>query len=321
MMFRTMSLARLGTVSALIAVMLFSGNDAAIKFLSGGYALHEVVLIRSLLGLLIVVGIIAPLTDGWAIMRTKRLPMHLLRGLLVVTANMTFFLGLAAMPLAEAVAIFFISPLVITMFSVVFLGEQVGPRRWAAIFVGFVGVIIMMRPGTETFRMASFLPLFAAVCYAGLHMMTRLIGRTESAATMAFYIQITFILVSLAMGLVVGAGQFADQSDPSLEFLFRAWVWPEPADTLVLISLGIGSGIGGFLISQAYRVAPAAVIAPLEYIALPLSVLFGVLVFGEWPDAVAFIGMAFILGSGLFTLWREAQPETADPVQTPRVRR
>ncbi|WP_458791577.1 DMT family transporter [Yoonia sp. MH D7] len=320
-MFKGMSATRLGAISALVAVMLFSGNDAAIKFLSGGYALHEVVLIRSLLGLLIVVAIIAPLTDGLAIIRTRRLPMHMLRGLLVVMANMTFFLGLAAMPLAEAVAIFFISPILITMFSMIFLGEKVGPRRWIAIFVGFVGVIIMMRPGTETFRVASFLPLIAAVCYAGLHMMTRLIGRTESAATMAFYIQITFIVVSAAMGLMFGAGQFADQSDPSLEFLFRAWVWPAPTDTLLLILLGIGSGVGGFLISQAYRVAPAAVIAPLEYIALPLSVLLGVLIFDEWPDAVAFVGILFILGSGLFTLWREAQPETASPVQTPRVRR
>jgi len=321
MIIHNMSPARLGAVSALLAVLLFSINDATIKFLSGGYALHEVVLIRSLIGFVIIVALIAPMTNGWAIMRTRRLGMHLLRGLLVVAANMLFFLGLAAMPLAEAVAIFFVSPLIITVFSVIFLGEKVGPRRWAAIVVGFIGVLIMMRPGTETFRIASLLPLIAAVCYAGLHMMTRLIGRTESAATMAFYIQIAFIFVSGAMGLVFGDGRFAVQSDPSLEFLLRAWVWPDPADIGLFLLLGICTGIGGYLISQAYRVAQAAVIAPLEYIALPLSVLFGILVFDEWPDAVAFIGMGFIVGSGLFTLWREAQPETAAPMQTPRVRR
>ena len=316
-----MSPARLGVVSALLAVLLFSINDATIKFLSGGYALHEVVLIRSLIGFVIIVALIAPMTNGWAIMRTRRLGMHLLRGLLVVAANMLFFLGLAAMPLAEAVAIFFVSPLIITVFSVIFLGEKVGPRRWTAIVVGFIGVLIMMRPGTEAFRIASLFPLIAALCYAGLHMMTRLIGRTESAETMAFYIQIAFIFVSGAMGLVFGDGRFAVQSDPSLEFLLRAWIWPDPADIGLFLLLGICTGIGGYLISQAYRVAQAAVIAPLEYIALPMSVLFGVLAFGEWPDAVAFIGMGFILGSGLFTLWREAQPETAAPAQTPRVRR
>lgn len=321
MMFQNMSLTRLGAISALIAVTLFAVNDATIKFLSGGYALHEVVLIRSLIGFVIIVAIIAPMTNGWAIVRTRRLGMHLIRGLLVVTANMLFFLGLAAMPLAEAVAIFFISPLVITLFSVVFLKEKVGPRRWGAIVVGFIGVLIMMRPGTEAFRLASLLPLIAAVCYAGLHMMTRLIGRTESAATMAFYIQVAFIIVCVVMGLAVGDGRFAVQSDPSMAFLLRGWLWPDPADALLFLQLGVCTGIGGYLISQAYRVSEAAVIAPLEYIALPLSVLFGVMIFDEWPDVVASIGMGFIVGAGLFTLWREAQPETADPVQTPRVRR
>ncbi len=321
MMFKNMSPARLGAVSALIAVSLFAINDATIKFLSGGYALHEVVLIRSLIGFVIMVAIVAPMTGGFAIVRTRRLGMHLFRGLLVVSANMLFFLGLAAMPLAEAVAIFFISPLVITLFSVIFLGEKVGPRRWGAIFVGFIGVLVMMRPGTEAFRLASLLPLVAAVCYAGLHMMTRLIGRTESAATMAFYIQVAFIVVCVAMGLAVGDGRYGAQTDPSMEFLLRQWVWPDSADILLFLQLGFCTGIGGFLISQAYRVAEAAVIAPLEYIALPLSVLFGVLIFDEWPDAVSFIGMGLIVGSGLFTLWREAQPETQDPIQSPRVRR
>ena len=158
-------------------LFFFSVNDGAIKFLSGGYALHEVVLIRSVIGLVILLVLIAPLTDGFAIFRTKRLGMHLIRGFCVVMANMTFFLGLAAMPLADAVAIFFISPLIITVFSVVFLGEYVGPRRWAAVIVGLIGVVIMMRPGTASFQYASLLPVVAATAYAGLHMLTRLIGR------------------------------------------------------------------------------------------------------------------------------------------------
>ena len=157
-----MSPAKLGAICASISVIFFSINDVAIKFLSGGYALHQVVLIRSVIGLLIIVAVIAPMTTGWAIARTKKLKMHMLRGLCVVFANMTFFLGLAAMPLADAVAIFFISPLVITLFSVLFLGEVVGPRRWAAIAVGFIGVVVMMRPGTQAFQVASLLPLAAA---------------------------------------------------------------------------------------------------------------------------------------------------------------
>ena len=125
-MFANLRPNQLGAISAMIAVFFFSVNDGAIKFLSGGYALHEVVLIRSVIGLVILLVLIAPLTDGFAIFKTKRLGMHLIRGFCVVMANMTFFLGLAAMPLADAVAIFFISPLIITVFSVVFWPTALG---------------------------------------------------------------------------------------------------------------------------------------------------------------------------------------------------
>jgi drug/metabolite transporter (DMT)-like permease len=302
-----MSPAKLGAICASISVIFFSINDVAIKFLSGGYALHQVVLIRSVIGLLIIVAVIAPMTTGWAIARTKKLKMHMLRGLCVVFANMTFFLGLAAMPLADAVAIFFISPLVITLFSVLFLGEVVGPRRWAAIAVGFIGVVVMMRPGTQAFQVASLLPLAAAFCYAGIHIITRRIGGTESAATMAFYIQLMFIVVGVMFGLFVGDGRFGDQSDPSLAFLLRAWSWPVVADYPIFLIIGVGIGIGGYLISQAYRVAEASYIAPFEYLALPISVIFGMIVFAEFPGVWDYLGMALILGAGLFTVWREAQ--------------
>ncbi len=286
-------------------------NDVAIKFLSGGYALHQVVLIRSVIGAIIIVCVIAPFTAGWGIARTKKLPMHMLRGLCVVFANMTFFLGLAAMPLADAVAIFFISPIVITLASVLFLGETVGPRRWAAILVGFIGVLVMMRPGTQAFQLASLLPLAAAFFYAGIHVLTRKMGGTENAATMAFYIQVMFIVVSLMFFVAVGDGRFGDQPDPSLAFLLRAWVWPEVADFPVFLIVGIGIAVAGWLISQAYRVTEASHVAPFEYLALPMSVAWGIFVFDEFPDGWDYLGMALILGAGLFMVWRDAQAKRA----------
>ncbi|SIT85907.1 EamA-like transporter family protein [Yoonia rosea] len=310
-----MSGAKLGAICAAVSVLFFSINDVAIKFLSGGYALHQVVLIRSVIGLLIIVTVIAPFTSGWAIARTKRLKMHLLRGLCVVFANMTFFLGLAAMPLADAVAIFFVSPLVITLFSVVFLGEVVGPRRWAAIAVGLIGVLVMMRPGTAAFQVASLLPLAAAVCYAGLHILTRRIGGTESAATMAFYIQVVFLFVGVSFGLIAGDGRFGDQTDLSLAFLFRAWSWPAVADYPIFLLIGAGTAVAGYLISQAYRVAEASYVAPFEYLALPMAVVWGIVVFDEFPDLWDFVGMGLILGAGLFMVWREAR---AKPVALQR---
>ncbi|MEM1235827.1 MAG: DMT family transporter [Pseudomonadota bacterium] len=311
---------RFGAACAALAVVMFSANDSTIKFLSGDYALHEVVLIRSLIGLVIVSVFVFPYAGGWGVIRTRRLFLHILRGLLVVFANITFFLGLAVLPLADAVAIFFVSPLLITVFSVIFLGEHVGPRRWVAVIVGFIGVLIVQRPGTEAFQLASLLPVAAAASYAGLHMMTRFIGKTESAATMTVYIQLTFIVVCALFWLIVGDGRFGEQENQALAFLFRAWAWPEPGDWPLFLLIGVATGFGGFLISQAYRVAEAAVVAPFEYLALPIAIVMGYVVFGETPDTTTFAGIALILGSGLFIIWREARAEQ-DMVDVPRARR
>ena len=296
----------LGISSAIGASFFFSFNDMAIKFISGDYALHQVVLIRSLIGMVVLLAVIVPLDGGLSVLRTKRLPMHLMRGMCVVVANMTFFLALAAMPLVDAVAIFFIAPMLITVFSVIFLKETVGPYRWIAVAMGFIGVIVMMRPGSDSFQLAAFLPLAAAVSYAGLHILTRKIGGTERASTMTFYIMVSFITVSALMGLVVGDGRFAGTGDASLEFLLRAWVWPAPFDYLILLGIGVSSAFGGFLISQAYRLCEAGLAAPFEYTALVLAIFWGVVVFGEWPDVTAWVGVSLIVGAGLFMLWREA---------------
>ena len=310
-----------GALCAMAAAFFFSVNDMAIKFLSGDYALHLVVLIRSTVGMAICLFLILPFSGGWKVIKTKRLFMHILRGFCVVFANMAFFLGLAAMPLAEAVAIFFVSPLVITVFSVVFLGEKVGPWRWAAIALGLVGVIVMMRPGSATFQMAAILPLLAATSYAFLHILTRKIGKTESAATMLFYIQLTFIFASAGFGLVFGSGRFSGSADPSLEFLLRAWSMPAVGDWWILVLIGIGSSVGGYLISQAYRLSEAAFAAPFEYLAMPLAILWGVMVFDEWPDLYAWAGIALIIGSGLVLLWREALGKRMLSRRSPRLRR
>jgi drug/metabolite transporter (DMT)-like permease len=169
----------IGISSALGASFFFSFNDMAIKFLSGDYALHQVVLIRSVIGMVVLLAVIVPLEGGYRILRTNRLFMHLLRGMCVVIANMTFFLALAAMPLADAVAIFFVSPLVITLFSVIFLKETVGPHRWLAVGMGLIGVVVMMRPASSSFQAVALLPLISAVAYASLHVLTRKIGDTE----------------------------------------------------------------------------------------------------------------------------------------------
>lgn len=294
-----------GILCAVGAWFTFSLNDVGIKLLSGDYALHQIVLVRSAVALMLTLIVIVPLEGGYHLLKTKNLKIHILRGLSVVVANMAFFTSLAAISLPEASAIFFVAPLFITALSVFFLGEQVGPKRWAAVAVGLLGVVIMLRPGTDAFKVAALLPLGAAAAYAILQTLTRKIGFSEKASTMSFYIQLVFVVVCIAFGLVVGDGRYAGGDSVALNFLLRAWVWPPQSDFAIMVGLGIASGIGGYLVSQAYRVCEAATIAPFEYLALLLAIFWGVTIWGEWPDLYAWLGIALILFSGLYVFWRE----------------
>ena len=301
----------IGMASAFAAAMIFSVNDAAIKFLSGGYALHQLVLIRALFGVVILSALVMPFSGGLAVLRTRKPFHHLLRGGLVILSNLCFFLGLAALQMAEAVALFFVAPLLITALSVPLLGEKVGPRRWMAVAVGLLGVLVMLRPGMGLFQPAMLFPVAAALAYALVHMMTRRMADTESAATMTFYVQICFIVVAGVFGLTVGDGRFDPGPDSPLGFLLRAWVWPELGDWPLLALIGLASTAGAYLMAQAYRLCEAGLAAPFEYANMPMAILLGLLVFGEWPDAVAWAGIFLIVGSGLYIFWRETRgPKT-----------
>ena len=285
-------------------------NDLAVKFLSGGYALHQVMLIRTLIAACVLVFVIVAGRTGFAQLRTRRWREHLFRVTLIMVSNVAFFMGLAAMPLAEGVAVGFVAPLLITAMSVVVLGETVGPRRWAAVGVGLLGVVIMLRPdltpGSGVIQPAALLVLLAATCYGAGHLMTRRMRETESAMTMNFWVLAGFFVVSCVMGLITSDGRFAGSADLSLDFLLRAWVWPASADWPVFLLLGVSIALGGLMIAQAYRLGEAGLVAPFEYVAMPLAIFWGVTVFGEWPDAVAWAGMALIVGAGLYAMWREA---------------
>lgn len=209
---------------AIVAAFFFTLNDVGIKFLSGDYALHQIVLLRALFAMPITLLVLMPLEGGWYNLKTKRLGIHLARGLCVVMANMMFLLSLAALPLADATAVFFIAPLFITLFSILFLGERVGPLRWLAVFLGFAGVLVMLKPGSDGMLLAVLFPVVGAACYAMLHIFTRKIRMSESASTMTFYIQLVFVGVALFMGLIFGDGRYGHSGDPSIDFLLRAWV-------------------------------------------------------------------------------------------------
>lgn len=304
--------AGLGILFVLAGVFAISINDMLIKQLSGGYPLHEIVFLRSAIGLMFSM-IMVQMEGGWHILKTRRPFLHLIRGLLIVVANMSYFVALAAIPLADATALFFAAPLFITLLSIPILGEKVGLFRMSAVLIGFSGVIIMQRPwadagSLQASRLVLLMPVLAALTYALNQLMTRKLGVESKASALSVYIQATFIVVSVGFYVVAGDGRFAEGIDnPSMQFLLRAWVWPSNADWWVMLGMGANAAVVGYCLSQAYRMADAATVAPFEYVGLPLAVFWGWLIFSELPVWEVWAGIALILGSGLFVFLREQQ--------------
>lgn len=302
--------ANIGITFILIGILCISINDMLIKQLSGGYPLHEIVFVRSAIGVIITLFIVQ-IEGGWSILRTTTPGLHALRGLLIVVSNMSYFVALAALPLADATALFFAAPLFITLLSIPILGEKVGPLRIGAVLIGFIGVVIMQRPWADAgelavSRVVLLLPVLSALTYALNQLMTRKLGVTSKASAMSVYIQGMFILVSLSFFVIAGDGRFAEGSDnPSVLFLLRAWIWPAPGDIWAFVGLGLNSAAVGYCLSQAYRMADAATVAPFEYVGLPLAVFWGWAIFSELPVLEVWIGIILILSSGLFVFLRE----------------
>lgn len=301
-----------GILFVLLAILAMSVNDMLIKFLSGGYPLHQMVFTRSAIGILFSL-VLVQIEGGWGILRTATPGLHLLRAVMIVIANSSFFAGLAVLTLAEATALFFVAPLMITLLSVPVLGERVGPLRLGAVAVGFIGVVIMTRPwlapgAREVPVHVYLLPVLGAFTYAVNQVLTRKLGVASKASAMAVYVQATFIVVSLAVFAVAGDGRLSEGVDnASLVFLLRAWVWPEGRDLWLFAGLGLNSAIVGYALAQAYRMADAAVVAPFEYVGLPLAIFWGWAIWGELPGPVVMSGVALILGAGLFVFLRERQ--------------
>ncbi|RPG00236.1 MAG: DMT family transporter [Proteobacteria bacterium TMED51] len=291
-------------LNLLLAMFCISIMDTVIKMLSDGYALHQLVFIRAAVSVVILLPIL--LRHGVMALNTQRPGAHLLRGSLLVMANMTFYTGLASLPLAQASAVVFFAPVIITVFSWYFLGEEFSPFRWLAVLLGLTGMMLVVQPFSVEIELAYLWPLAAAFCYAGFTTITRHIGRTESAPLLAVTAQGAFLLASGLIGLSVGHGQFAGFADPGIEFLLRAWRWPSPGDVVYLAGIGGLSAITALSLSFAYRSAQASFLAPFEYAILPLVLLWGYLVFSEFPDALALFGIVLIAIGGL-VVWLDGK--------------
>lgn len=290
-------------------MLCISINDMVVKSLSGDYPLHQLIFLRSF-GAMSLTLLFLALEGGFSQLRVNQPHLHLLRVVFIVAANSCFYAALVAMPLAMATAIYFVAPLFVTLLAIPVLGERVGPRRIAAVTLGFCGVLVILGP--EITKAAgvgwiALLPIGAAFGYASMSVLTRKLGARAPASVLSFWVQVAFIVSGLVMAAVAGDGRFAAHPDvsESAAFLLRAWVWPPAEDWPWFALLGMIAGIVGYVMSQAYRLAAASTVAPFEYMLLIYALFWGWLIFGEWPPVTVFAGAAIVIGSGVYIVWRE----------------
>ena len=295
-------------------MLCISINDLIVKQFSTNYPLHQIIFIRSAIAMLVTL-VLVKVEGGFKILKTKQIKLHALRAISIFFCNMIFFSAIATLSLATATALFFVAPIFITLLSIPLLGEKVGIRRLLAVIFGFFGVFIMMKPntwsGSDIHPFIYFLPVIAAMLYAFMQIMTRKLSKSSKPSALAFYIQVTFMSLSLIFGLIFGDGKLADlSSNTSMQFIFRGWLIPKGNELPYFLILGfLAAGVGYFM-SKAYSTAAAASVAPFEYVLLPLSIFWGWTFFGDIPDLYIFIGIIFVVGSGLYVLLREKKRES-----------
>jgi drug/metabolite transporter (DMT)-like permease len=273
-------------IALLVASTVFLGtSDATSKYLSKTLPSVEIAWIRFLIFALIMIPAMMPRSPIFAL-RTQRPVLQIMRGAALLGSSVLFISGLRFLPIAEASATSFVSPLFVTALSIVFLGERVGPRRWLATAAGLVGVLIVLRPGTGAFHPAAFFPVVSAFAWASCLILTRLMSGQERAMVTMTYSSIIGFAILCAL----------------VPFVWVALTWH---DILFGTIIGVTSTAGQWIVVLAFRYADASVLAPFSYVQLLWVTLLGFVIFGEVPDAWTVTGAAFIVASGLYTAHRE----------------
>jgi drug/metabolite transporter (DMT)-like permease len=277
---------RLGIGLLLIAVALFTIGEAIVKSLAHDYDITQIVWARYIFHALVTYTVFSRV-NVFRLARTTRPRLHIARSALMLAATTLFFTSLRYLALADAIAISFVGPLLVTALSIPILKEQVGIRRWMAILVGFGGVLFIIRPGVGVMHWAAVLPLCTAVCYAFYQILTRIASRSDDTQTSLFWMS--------AFGVVV--------SSVAVPFF---WTMPGPIEWVMMAALGTVYGLGHYLLIRGLEIAPASKLSPFLYTQIIWATLLGLVVFDQFPDGPTLIGGAIVIGSGLYIWWRES---------------
>ena len=297
-----------GIACVLGGAWCFVGQDLMVKDLLGAQPLWMLIFVRACISILVLAPLIVWL-GGKHRLTTPLWPIHLLRAFLLTAGFAMFYAAFPFMPLAEVSTIFFSAPLFIGILAALFLGERMGAHRIGALVAGFAGVLLAMAPGKDSFQWVALLPLICAMSYAASMILTRRVGDSESSLTMGLWTIGGSGVMIWPLGWLVNA---VVPMGPEFHHLRFEFILPDAAQMANLALLGVVGMTGYILLSRAYQVANASLIAPFDYTYLPFAATAAWFFWGETPELTTLAGMALIIGAGLYIGYRELRaPERA----------
>ena len=305
-----------GIILILLAMMVFSVQDSLMKYIYSFVSLYEVYLVRTLVSLVIML-LFLKLTKKPIVFKTQYPLLTFCRVILFFFGFSSFYISLTVMPLATATALFFVTPFLITIFANLFLKEHIGPRRWGAVIIGFIGVYIVLNPDFRNFDYLSLTPILCAFCYSLSMIIIKKTSEKDSVYTQTFTFYFGAIIISSIFYFFIGDGQYNTSNHPASQFIFREWFENLEVSMLLMIFTGFTASAAFLLLFTAYSIASPAVVSPFEYSILLWSSLSGWLFFDEMLSLRTFIGIFIIVTSGIYIFMREKAQDQSIVTEKP----
>jgi len=293
-----------GIILILLAMMVFSVQDGIMKHIYNFVSLYEIYLIRTVVSFILIL-IFLIITKKPIVFKSQYPILTLCRVILFFFGFSSFYISLTVLPLGTATALFFVTPFLITIFAHFFLKEEIGPRRWSAIAVGFIGVYITLNPDFSNFNYLSLLPILCAFCYSLSMIIIKKTSDKDSVYTQTFTFYIGAIIFSIIFYFVIGDGKFNTIEHPAAQFILREWFVDIENSILFMVATGVTATLAFLLLFSAYSIASPAVVSPFEYSILLWSPLIGWIYFNEVPTLSTVIGILIIVSSGIYIFLRE----------------
>ena len=305
-----------GILYILVGMAIFSIQDALIKFVYEDAALYELYFGRTFTAIILLTSYLL-FTKQKIILKTHYPFLTIFRVLCFFFGFSFFYVSLTFMSLAMANALFFSSPFFVSILAMLFLKEQIGIRRWSAIFVGFIGVYIVLNPDFNNFNLMSLAPVACALCYAISMTITKITSDKDNNYTQLIHLYIGATIISILFFIFTGKGQFNNFSDPTFQFIFREWGTNPSFTVPFIIVMGIVATFSFYFVLTAYSIASPSVVSLYEYSLIIWSIITGFMLFDNIPTLRTFIGVIIIIGAGLYIYLREKTKEQMIATDTP----